>query len=132
MERNQAMSVAVGVGAVGTALAYLAYSYANSNDDTSNIVDKPSNNEEGSYSFFNFWENSNTVENTKEEDDKKEAADKKDAANLLAAAEAAAKSSNKKIEMTKRDSDEIDKYESGGWSSWWQSRYEEQRNNIKE
>ena len=31
MERNQAISVAVGVGAVGTALAYLGYSYYTEN-----------------------------------------------------------------------------------------------------
>ena len=43
MERNQAISVAVGVGAVGTALAYLAYSYSNPEDDTANIKDTKEN-----------------------------------------------------------------------------------------
>ena len=36
MERNQAIAVAVGVGAVGTALAYLGYSAYHQNDDTNN------------------------------------------------------------------------------------------------
>ena len=57
MERNQAISVAVGVGAVGTALAYLAYSYANTEDDTANIKD---NTKENSSWFNNLFENSNT------------------------------------------------------------------------
>ena len=57
MERNQAISVAVGVGAVGTALAYLAYSYSNPEDDTANIKDTKENS-----SWFNkLFENSNTA-----------------------------------------------------------------------
>ena len=46
MERNQAISVAVGVGAIGTALAYLAYSHINNiekNDLIDNLVDKSEN-----------------------------------------------------------------------------------------
>ena len=57
MERNQAISVAVGVGAVGTALAYLAYSYSTTEDDTANIME---NKKENSSWFNNLFENSNT------------------------------------------------------------------------
>jgi len=57
MERNQAISVAVGVGAVGTALAYLAYSYSNPEDDTANIKDT----KENSGWFNKLFENSNTA-----------------------------------------------------------------------
>ena len=57
MERNQAISVAVGVGAVGTALAYLGYSYyANNKSDTDNLVSTKK------ASFFEFFSNSNTEE----------------------------------------------------------------------
>ena len=38
MEKGQAIKVAVGVGAVGTALAYLGYSYYNQESDTANIT----------------------------------------------------------------------------------------------
>ena len=43
MERNQVISVAVGVGALGTALAYLAYSHINTNENNElidNLVEK--------------------------------------------------------------------------------------------
>ena len=57
MERNQAISVAVGVGAVGTALAYLAYSYSNTEDDTANIKETKKDNSTWMNALF---ENSNT------------------------------------------------------------------------
>lgn len=53
MERNQAIAVAVGVGAVGTALAYLGYSAYHQNDDTNNLVEKES-------WFSSLFKNSNT------------------------------------------------------------------------
>ena len=43
MERSQVISVAVGVGALGTALAYLAYSHINKNENNElidNLVEK--------------------------------------------------------------------------------------------
>ena len=46
MERSQAISVAVGVGALGTALAYLAYSHINkteNNELIDNLVEKNEN-----------------------------------------------------------------------------------------
>ena len=46
MERNQVISVAVGVGALGTALAYLAYSHINKNENNElidNLVEKNEN-----------------------------------------------------------------------------------------
>tara|TARA_B100000035_G_scaffold167826_1_gene143209 strand:+ start:518 stop:832 length:315 start_codon:yes stop_codon:yes gene_type:complete len=46
MENKQAVAVAVGVGAVGTLLAYMGYSVYNSNKDTDNLVAKKS-----------WWEN---------------------------------------------------------------------------
>lgn len=42
MENKQAVAVAVGVGAVGTVLAYMGYSVYNSNKDTDNLVSKKS------------------------------------------------------------------------------------------
>ena len=46
MERNQVISVAVGVGALGTSLAYLAYSHINKNENNElidNLVEKNEN-----------------------------------------------------------------------------------------
>lgn len=58
MERNQAISVAVGVGAVGTALAYLGYSYYNKKTDTANLVEEP---KQQTAWWNNLFENSNTI-----------------------------------------------------------------------
>ena len=58
MERNQAISVAVGVGAVGTALAYLGYSYYNKETDTANLVEEP---KQQTAWWNNLFENSNTI-----------------------------------------------------------------------
>ena len=58
MERNQAISVAVGVGAVGTALAYLGYSYYNKETVDTNLVEEP---KEQTAWWNNLFENSNTV-----------------------------------------------------------------------
>jgi len=43
MENKQAVAVAVGVGAVGTALAYLGYSVYNKNEVISNLSEDVSN-----------------------------------------------------------------------------------------
>ena len=58
MDRNQAISVAVGVGAVGTALAYLGYSYYQKESDTANIVETKNVTKESWLS--NLFVNSNT------------------------------------------------------------------------
>ena len=64
MEKGQAIKVAVGVGAVGTALAYLGYSYYNQEPDTANITAK-----DEKTNFWNeLWSNSNTEE-SKDVDD---------------------------------------------------------------
>ena len=55
MENKQAVAVAVGVGAVGTALAYLGYSVYNDNDDTKNLADS----QKTSW-WTDLWSNSNT------------------------------------------------------------------------
>lgn len=60
MERNQAISVAVGVGAVGTALAYLGYSYYNKENDTDNLVKEP--NQQTAWWNNLLFENSNTID----------------------------------------------------------------------
>ena len=56
MENKQAVAVAVGVGAVGTALAYLGYSVYNNNDDISNLAEAQNN----SWWANLLWSNSNT------------------------------------------------------------------------
>ena len=59
MENKQAVAVAVGVGAVGTALAYLGYSVYNNNDDISNLAEAQNNSW-----WANLWTNSNTDSET--------------------------------------------------------------------
>ena len=62
MEKGQAIKVAVGVGAVGTALAYLGYSYYNQESDTANIT---AEDEKNSW-LEGLWSNSNTEEDESE------------------------------------------------------------------
>ena len=58
MESKQAVAVAVGVGAVGTALAaYLGYSAYNTNQDIANLAEAQNNSW-----WANLWSNSNTEE----------------------------------------------------------------------
>jgi len=66
MERNQVISVAVGVGALGTALAYLAYSHINKEEDEliNNLVDNQENKDKKSW-VKNLW-NGNSEEIKKE------------------------------------------------------------------
>ena len=60
MESKQAVAVAVGVGAVGTALAaYLGYSAYNNNQDISNLAEAQNNSW-----WANLWANSNTAGET--------------------------------------------------------------------
>ena len=55
MENKQAVAVAVGVGAVGTALAYLGYSVYNNNADIENLAESQNNSW-----WADLWSNSNT------------------------------------------------------------------------
>jgi len=57
MENKQAVAVAVGVGAVGTALAYLGYSVYNNNADIENLAEAQNNSW-----WAELWSNSNTDE----------------------------------------------------------------------
>ena len=57
MENKQAVAVAVGVGAVGTALAYLGYSVYNNNADIENLAEAQNNSW-----WADLWSNSNTEE----------------------------------------------------------------------
>ena len=59
MENKQAVAVAVGVGAVGTALAYLGYSVYNNNADIENLAEAQNNSW-----WAELWSNSNTDEET--------------------------------------------------------------------
>ena len=59
MENKQAVAVAVGVGAVGTALAYLGYSVYNNNADIENLAEAQTNSW-----WAELWSNSNTDEET--------------------------------------------------------------------
>ena len=60
MENKQAVAVAVGVGAVGTALAaYLGYSAYNNNQDIANLAEAQNNSW-----WANIWSNSNTEEDS--------------------------------------------------------------------
>lgn len=58
MERNHALSVAVGVGAVGTALAYLGYSYYSKEKNTVSLTE---NHEQQTAWWNSIFENSNTI-----------------------------------------------------------------------
>ena len=100
MERNQAISVAVGVGAVGTALAYLAYSYSNGEDDTANIT---GNTKRPWYETL--FENSNT------ENDEK-------------VTEAANPSNNE----SKSGVDGEKENKSAGWGGFWRNEYADAKN----
>ena len=55
MEKNHALSVAVGVGAVGTALAYLGYSYYSKEKNTVNLTE---NHEQQTAWWKSIFENS--------------------------------------------------------------------------
>ena len=111
MERNQAISVAVGVGAVGTALAYLGYSYYNKESDTANLVEEP---KQQTAWWNNLFENSNTVT----QDD-----------NALNTE----KISTETVEST-GDIETVDKSTSEGTSAWgqfWKGEYNEKNEKIE-
>ena len=54
MENKQAVAVAVGVGAVGTALAYLGYSVYNNNADIDNLAEAENNSWWGNLKRFAY------------------------------------------------------------------------------
>ena len=111
MERNQAISVAVGVGAVGTALAYLGYSYYNKESDTANLVEEP---KQQTAWWNNLFENSNTVT----QDD-----------NTLYTE----KVSTETVEST-GDIETVDKSTSVGTSAWgqfWKGEYDDNNEKLE-
>ena len=74
MERNQAISVAIGVGAVGTLLGYLGYSYVQNREpelveEGDDTVGKEVKTENPKPSFWGaFWADSFNDINSKKED----------------------------------------------------------------
>ena len=111
MERNQAISVAVGVGAVGTALAYLGYSYYNKESDTANLVEE---HKQQTAWWNNLFENSNTV--TEDENALKTETVSKET-----------------VEST-GDIETVDKSTSVGTSAWgqfWKGEYNEKNEKIE-
>ena len=105
MENKQAVAVAVGVGAVGTALAYLGYSVYNNNADIDNLVESQNNSW-----WANVWSNSNTVTEEVEKDVQLEEAIKEEEA------------VNKKVE----------KKETRAWPTFWKGEYDDAKNDEKE
>ena len=111
MERNQAISVAVGVGAVGTAIAYLAYSYSGNEDDTSNIVETDKDNNSW---WDNLWVNSN---NEKEEEEVIEKV--YDASNVK-------KSDTQKTDAQKTETEKSNTKST--WGQFWKDEYNDKKN----
>ena len=104
MESKQAVAVAVGVGAVGTALAaYLGYSAYNNNQDIANLAEAQNNSW-----WANLWSNSNTEEDSSLYND-----ETTDGPQLKAAL--SEEGENKKI---KKES---------SWPTFWKESYEEDK-----
>jgi len=123
MERNQAISVAVGVGAVGTALAYLGYSYyANNKSDTDNLVGAKKS------SFFDFWSNSNTneTEEVPENNEKVENEEPKEQEmKVIKKDEEGNDTTSTTNDVNVTTTDEVT-----GWGQFWKKQYKEQ--NVQE
>jgi len=115
MENKQAVAVAVGVGAVGTALAYLGYSVYNKNEDISNLADDVSNlTEEVTKPWWSsLWSNSNTEQSMYNEVDETED---------VQVNEALKGEKNVKIE----------KPEAKAWPTFWKGEYEDAKKNNDE
>ena len=104
MENKQAVAVAVGVGAVGTALAYLGYSVYNNNADIDNLAESQNNSW-----WANVWSNSNTsVEVPSSDVQVEEAIKEEDAV-------------NKKIEKKE-----------AAWPTFWKGEYDKSKNEKKD
>ena len=105
MESKQAVAVAVGVGAVGTALAaYLGYSAYNTNQDIANLAEAQNNSW-----WANLWSNSNTDEDSVLYND--ETTD--DSPQL----KAALNEEGKNVKIKKESS----------WPTFWKESYEEDK-----
>ena len=100
MENKQAVAVAVGVGAVGTALAYLGYSVYNNNADIDNLAEAENNSWWG-----NLWSNSNTSVEVPGSDVQVEEAIKEEEA------------VNKKVEKKE-----------AAWPTFWKGEYDKSKN----
>jgi hypothetical protein len=103
MESKQAVAVAVGVGAVGTALAaYLGYSAYNNNQDISNLAEAQNNSW-----WANLWANSNTAGETlyNEVDDGPQL-------------KAALNEEGKNVKVEKKES---------AWPTFWKESYDEDK-----
>ena len=101
--RNQTIAVAIGVGALGTALAFLTYSHINKVDKsnlTNNLIEE--DNDDQSSWVSNLWTN-----NKKEKIEQDESIEQKD--------ESIEKNSVKKE-----------------WGSFWKKEYNEQKKTEKE
>ena len=116
MENKQAVAVAVGVGAVGTALAYLGYSVYNKNEDISNLTDDVSNlTEEVTKPWWsNLWTNSNTESSMYNEVD--------DVDETVQLKEALKEEKNVKIE----------KKDPKVWQSFWKGEYDDAKKKDEE
>ena len=105
MESKQAVAVAVGVGAVGTALAaYLGYSAYNNNEVISNLAEAQNNSW-----WANLWSNSNTDEDSTLYNDET----KDDGPQLKVALE----EEGKNVKIKKESS----------WPTFWKESYEENK-----
>ena len=105
MESKQAVAVAVGVGAVGTALAaYLGYSAYNTNQDIANLAEAQNNSW-----WANLWSNSNTDEDSTLYNDET----KDDSPQLKVALE----EEGKNVKIKKESS----------WPTFWKESYEEDK-----
>lgn len=116
MENKQAVAVAVGVGAVGTALAYLGYSVYNKNEDISNLTDDVSNlTEEVTKPWWsNLWTNSNTEPSMYNEVDEVD--------ETVQLKEALKEEKNVKIE----------KKDPKVWQSFWKGEYDDAKKKDEE
>lgn len=103
MENKQAVAVAVGVGAVGTALAYLGYSVYNNNADIENLAESQNNSW-----WADLWSNSNTDGETEVSP-----ASDTDGPQLKAALNEEAKVEN-----------DVKKEETKPWPTFWKAEYE--------
>jgi hypothetical protein len=119
MENKQAVAVAVGVGAVGTALAYLGYSVYNKNEDISNLTDDVSNltGEETKPWWSNLWTNSNTEPSMYNEVDEVDEVDE-----TVQLKEALKEEKNVKIE----------KKDPKVWQSFWKGEYDDAKKKDEE
>ena len=105
MDSKQAEAVAVGVGAVGTALAaYLGYSAYNTNQDIANLAEAQNNSW-----WANLWSNSNTDEGSSLYNDETS----EDSPQLKVALE----EEGKNVKIKKESS----------WPTFWKESYEEDK-----